>query len=456
MLFTDIKFWLFFIFIILIIKINSDFIKSVNLQSSIFLFSSYIFYAFWDWRFLSLIIIVSLQTFYLGKLIYEKPKRKNFLLSISVIINLLIIFYFKYFNFFANEFLNLFSLNDDFILPNIILPVGISFYIFQSLTYIIDIYFRKIVPEINIISYLAYVSFFPQLVAGPIERASFLLPQFKKLKKITVENLYIAAKYILIGLSYKIVIANQLAKYVDNVFINFNSLDGGTLLLGAILFSIQIYCDFCGYSLIAIGTAKVMNITLSKNFDNPYFATSLRDFWRRWHISLSSFFKDYVYIPLGGSRVDSKKLVFRNLLITFGLSGLWHGANWTFIIWGILNGFLLFSQSFIKLKLPKVISWLITFISISFLWILFRSNSISDSYLYIYGIFSDLSFPTINRNETMILSYFIFIDLLLNYYKNLKEYWFNSFTLQNYILVFMFIVILLSDNTQMNFIYFEF
>ena len=266
------------------------------------MFASYLFYSYWDWRFLSLIIVVSFQTFYFGKLIKIFVKHKKIYFIFFILINLLILFFFKYFNFFFLNFVNLFNLNNDLVLNRIILPVGISFYIFQSITYVIDIYFEKIKPEKNIINYFAYVAFFPQLVAGPIERASSLLPQFKKLHGVNLRNFYLGLKYIIIGLSFKIVIADHLATHVDKIFNLYYDLSGGVLLLGALLFSIQIYCDFCGYSLVAIGVAKIMNFNLSRNFDTPYFATSIKNFWRRWHISLSNFFKDYVYIPLGGSR----------------------------------------------------------------------------------------------------------------------------------------------------------
>ena len=248
MLFTDFNFWYFFLLVIFIIQLNFKFIKSINFQNIFLLFASYLFYSYWDWRFLSLIIVVSFQTFYFGKLIKSFIKNKKIYLISSISINLLILFFFKYFNFFSLEFANLLNLKNDIVLNKIILPVGISFYIFQSLTYVVDIYFEKINPEKNIINYFAYVSFFPQLVAGPIERASSLLPQFNKLHGVNLKSFYLGFKYIIIGLSFKIVIADNLASYVDKIFNRYYELSGGVLSLGAILFSIQIYCDFCGYS----------------------------------------------------------------------------------------------------------------------------------------------------------------------------------------------------------------
>tara|TARA_S200000501_G_C20862288_1_gene760399 strand:- start:1386 stop:2756 length:1371 start_codon:yes stop_codon:yes gene_type:complete len=456
MLFTDFNFWYFFLVVIFIIQLNFKYIKSINFQNIIFLIASYLFYSFWDWRFLTLIIIVSFQTYYFGKLIKLFNQNKKIYLISSIFINLFVLFFFKYFNFFSTEFLNFLNLEDDIVLSKIILPVGISFYIFQSITYVVDIYFGKIKPETNIINYFAYVAFFPQLVAGPIERASSLLPQFTKLHGINIKNFYLGLKYIIIGLSFKIVIADQLASYVDKIFYKYYELPGGLLLLGSLLFSIQIYCDFCGYSLIAIGVAKIMNFNLSRNFDTPYFSNSIKNFWRRWHISLSNFFKDYVYIPLGGSRSKTKLKCFRNLMITFTLSGIWHGANWTFFIWGFLNGLLLFMQNIFKVKLPKIISWTLTLLSISFLWIIFRSQTIYDAYNYISRIFLDFQLPELRRDLIILVIYYLSIDFLLFKYKDISQIWFKNLTVQNYILFSMFIILFFVNKSQTNFIYFEF
>jgi len=456
MLFTDFNFWYFFIVVIFLIQLNFKFIKSINFQNIIFLFASYLFYSYWDWRFLTLIIIVSFQTFYFGRLIQLFIKNKKIYLISSILINLLVLFFFKYFNFFYEEFVNLLNLNNDLVLNKIILPVGISFYIFQSITYVVDIYFEKINPEKNIINYFAYVAFFPQLVAGPIERASSLLPQFKILNGINIENFYIGLKYIIIGLSFKIVIADHLGTYVDNIFDRYYELSGGLLLLGSLLFSIQIYCDFCGYSLVAIGVAKIMNFNLSKNFDTPYYSTSIKNFWRRWHISLSNFFKDYVYIPLGGSRSKTILKRFRNIIITFSLSGIWHGANWTFFLWGFLNGLLLFIQNIFKVKLPPIISWILTLLLVSFLWIIFRSQTIYDAYNYISRIFLEFQLPELSRDLIITLIYYFSIDFLLFKYKDIKQIWFKNLIAQNYILCFMLIILFLTNKSQTNFIYFEF
>lgn len=301
MLFSSSIFWVFFAVVALLLESNTRFIGSIKIQNFILLIASYFFYGYWDWQFLSLIFLVSLQTYIFAKLIDKYKNHKKIALISSVLINISVLFYFKYANFFVSELVYAFGVKNSFTLENIILPVGISFYIFQSFTYVLDVYFGKIHPEKDPVKYFTFIAFFPQLVAGPIERASELLPQFNHLKKITLDNLYVGIKIIIIGLFLKSFIADSIAPFTDQIFMNYSNFNGGTLLIGAIGFTIQIYGDFAGYSLIAIGVAKIMNFELMKNFNTPYFSISIQDFWRRWHISLSSFFRDYVYIPLGGS-----------------------------------------------------------------------------------------------------------------------------------------------------------
>ncbi len=456
MLFTESIFWYFYISVISLIKINFVWIKSIRLQNIILLISSYFFYSYWDWRFLSLIILVSFQTFIFGKVLNSRISYRRAYLLGSVGINILVLAYFKYYNFFASEFLKLIGLNESFTLEKVILPVGISFYIFQSMTYVIDIYLRKIKPETNIVNYFTYISFFPQLVAGPIERASSLLPQFNKLHNITKRNLYSGLKLVIIGLFLKVVIADNLGVYVDRIFKTYEDLNGGSLLLGAISFAIQIYGDFCGYSLIAIGVAKIMGFVLMENFDTPYFSTSIQQFWKRWHISLSSFFKDYIYIPLGGSRVQNKYLAARNILVTFFVSGIWHGANWTFILWGSIHGFLLVIQRNINVKIPKILSWILTISVVLLLWVLFRSETIPDAFIYLSKIFREFDIPDIGKGTMIYFFYFLVVDLLLSYYKKIDEIWFGKYFFQNYILFFMLVLVLGSNSANSNFIYFEF
>jgi len=335
--------------------------------------------------------------------INEKPKRKKWLL-ISIFSNLGILFGFKYFNFFSQNIQTLFdNYNIFFEMPffNVLLPVGISFYTFQTLSYTIDVYNNKTTAQKHLGVFAVYVSFFPQLVAGPIERSNHLLPQFFKKHDFNYLRVKAGFQKMLWGFFKKIVIADNLAILVDGVYNNVDNYSGLTLIVATIFFTFQIYCDFSGYSDIAIGTAKVMGFELRENFKRPYFSKSIREFWQRWHITLSTWFRDYVYIPLGGNRTVKWKWYY-NLIITFLVSGLWHGANWTFVIWGALHGsFLIFAiifaqpkekiNQFIKNRnifLNKIFDVSITFILVAFAWIFFRSNNINDA---IYVI-SNLNF----------------------------------------------------------------
>ena len=316
--------------------------KNLKLQNFFLLIVSYIFYGWWDWRFLSLIFISSMVDYIVGLSIYktdDSSKRKRLLL-ISMFVNLGFLGFFKYYNFFADSLIDLFSNFSISLHPrtlNIILPVGISFYTFQTMSYTLDIYRKKMEPTNDIIAFFAFVSFFPQLVAGPIERAKNLLPQFMKKRKFDYETATDGLRQILWGLLKKIIIADSCAHVVDYIFANYQFYNGSVLLMGVIFFAFQIYGDFSGYSDIAIGSAKLFGFDLMRNFAYPYFSRNIAEFWRRWHISLSTWFRDYVYIPLGGSYVNKWKRI-RNIIITFTVSGFWHGANWTFIFWGFLNG----------------------------------------------------------------------------------------------------------------------
>ena len=312
----------------------------------------------------------------------------------SVTLCLLVLLFFKYFNFLANTVIDiinaLFVNSYDYIVLNIILPVGISFYTFQTLSYVIDVYKEKYEPEKNFFYYALYVSFFPQLVAGPIERSNNLIPQFKEKEGIKKENISMGLKYMLKGYVEKIMIADMVGLFVNPIFNDINNANGLLVLIGSILFSVQILGDFAGYSNIAIGVAKLFNINLTKNFDAPYKATSIKEFWRRWHISLSNWFKDYLYIPLGGSHVS----VFRwtvNILVVFIVSGLWHGAGYTFLIWGLLHGIYqivgkltlntrdkLNNKIGLSSKSVNILRVVITYLLICFAWISFRSNNITD------------------------------------------------------------------------------
>ena len=361
------------------------------------LIASYAFYMFWNYKLIFLILFTTLIS-YGGALLInkykEKKKLKTFLMISSVTLCLLVLLFFKYFNFLANTVIDiinaLFVNSYDYIVLNIILPVGISFYTFQTLSYVIDVYKEKYEPEKNFFYYALYVSFFPQLVAGPIERSNNLIPQFKEKEGIKKENISMGLKYMFKGYVEKIMIADMVGLFVNPIFNDINNANGLLVLIGSILFSVQILGDFAGYSNIAIGVAKLFNINLTKNFDAPYKATSIKEFWRRWHISLSNWFKDYLYIPLGGSHVS----VFRwtvNILVVFIVSGLWHGAGYTFLIWGLLHGIYqivgkltlntrdkLNNKIGLSSKSVNILRVVITYLLICFAWISFRSNNITD------------------------------------------------------------------------------
>jgi len=453
--------------------------KSYRSQNILILISSYIFYGWWDWRFLSLIFFSSTADYILGGFLNKGKLDRKLILICSIVINISLLFVFKYYNFFIESFTILseklnFTVNDYSI--SIILPVGISFYTFQTLSYTIDIFNRKIKPTDDYISFLAYVSFFPQLVAGPIERASNLLPQFQQQRKFSTENIKLGVKQIIWGFFKKIVIADNCAIIVNSVYQNPEFYGYQSLILASVLFAIQIYCDFSGYSDIAIGTAKLFGFKLMQNFNYPYFSRDIAEFWRRWHISLSTWFRDYIYIPLGGSRVN-KYISLRNIFIIFLVSGFWHGANWTFIIWGLLHA-LLFVPSFImknnrknmdtiSLKNLSDISVLFnvlkTFIFVTFLWIIFRAENIEQAFFILKSIFTLHTAPGSVEMEilTKIIIVFsisvMFIFEFINRNKDFGLYSIKSFGLSRY-LFYILILFLISDNflSKQDFIYFQF
>ena len=408
MLFNSLQFVVFFPIVIILY-----FIIPHNKRWILLLIASYYFYMCWKVDYIILIMISTLIDYVCSNKmskINEKPKRKKWLL-ISIFSNLGILFGFKYFNFFSQNIQTLFdNYNIFFEMPffNVLLPVGISFYTFQTLSYTIDVYNNKTTAQKHLGVFAVYVSFFPQLVAGPIERSNHLLPQFFKKHDFNYLRVKAGFQKMLWGFFKKIVIADNLAILVDGVYNNVDNYSGLTLIVATIFFTFQIYCDFSGYSDIAIGTAKVMGFELRENFKRPYFSKSIREFWQRWHITLSTWFRDYVYIPLGGNRTVKWKWYY-NLIITFLVSGLWHGANWTFVIWGALHGsFLIFAiifaqpkekiNQFIKNRnifLNKIFDVSITFILVAFAWIFFRSNNINDA---IYVI------SNLNLNVTGLLN----------------------------------------------------
>ena len=380
---------------------------NLRTQNLFLLICSYFFYGVWDYRFLSLIIISSFVDFTVGLQISKSPSKriKNLYLIISLLVNIGFLFVFKYYNFFIDSFAELvtiFGFRSNLSTLNILLPVGISFYTFQTLSYTIDIYRGKLNPTQSIIDFFAYVAFFPQLVAGPIERASNLLPQFAKSREFDFHKAKDGMRQILWGLFKKVVIADNCAVFVNAIFDSYELHSGFILVIGAILFAFQIYCDFSGYSDIAIGTARLLGFNLMQNFAMPYFSRDIAEFWRRWHISLSTWFRDYVYIPLGGSR-GGKVMQLRNVFAIFLVSGFWHGANWTFIVWGFIHSMLYIPQVFFETNrkhagqiaanriFPGLLDFFkisITFCFVTLAWIFFRSDTIYDSFSYLHNLFN--------------------------------------------------------------------
>ncbi|MFK8060000.1 MAG: MBOAT family protein [Polaribacter sp.] len=406
--------------------------KNLKSQNIFIVLASYVFYGWWDWRFLSLILISTLVDYSIGKLLAQTNKKVNrkILLLISLSINLGILGFFKYYNFFIDNFTTVFSFLGKELAGNsinIILPVGISFYTFQTLSYTIDVYKGKLNPEENVFNFAAFVSFFPQLVAGPIERATHLLPQFKTKRTFNYTKAVDGLKQILWGLFKKIVIADNCAEYANYIFNNSDDLSGSTLILGALFFTFQIYGDFSGYSDIAIGTSRLFGFNLKQNFAFPYFSRDVAEFWRRWHISLSTWFRDYLYIPLGGSRGSIYKKI-RNTIIVFTVSGFWHGANWTFIVWGLLNAIyflplLLTNSNRANLGIvaqgkyvpnaKETFKIICTFSLIVFSWIFFRAENITHAINYIKVIFSPSLFTIpdfIPSKELILILFFIIIE----------------------------------------------
>jgi D-alanyl-lipoteichoic acid acyltransferase DltB (MBOAT superfamily) len=402
MLFNSLDFAIFFPIVFILYWLLS---KHLTIRNALILVSSYVFYGWWDWRFLFLIIISSFVDFFIGKQLYktENQRKRKQLLLVSLFVNLGFLVYFKYTNFFIDTFADSFRLLGkelEISTLNIILPVGISFYTFQTLSYTIDIYRKQLKPSKDWLSFFAFVAFFPQLVAGPIERASHLLPQFYKTYKFNYNQVKSGLLLMAFGLFKKMVIADRLAILVNQVYNNPSDYHGVDVIIATVFFAFQIYCDFSGYSDIAIGAARTMGFDLMKNFDSPYLSKSITEFWRRWHISLSTWFRDYVYIPLGGSR-NGKYRTYSNLFIVFLVSGLWHGAALTFVIWGAIHGFIIVLEKvfekqrktlYAKLYISensiarKLIFIPLIFVIVCFAWIFFRANNLSDSILLIRNI----------------------------------------------------------------------
>lgn len=476
MLFNSIEFALF---LPLVFALYWLFNSKIKIQNLIILISSFIFYGWWDWRFLFLIALSTLVDFNIGLAIgrSESSSKRKALLWTSILVNIGLLGFFKYYNFFIENFVEafrLFGIRLDSWTLSIILPVGISFYTFQTLSYTIDVYRKNLKPTKDIIAFSSFVSFFPQLVAGPIERATNLLPQFQRKRSFDYAKSVDGMRQILYGLFKKIVIADNCALVVNEVFADYANQPGSALFYASILFGFQIYCDFSGYSDIAIGTARLFGFSLMKNFAFPYFSRDIAEFWRRWHISLSTWFRDYVYIPLGGSK-GSKTFVIRNVFIIFLVSGLWHGANWTFIIWGFLNAlFILPLIAFNRHRVytDSIETWnglpgasdffriVFTFSLTSLAWIFFRAEDLGQAFGILDKIFSSSLLNSFSLDSTLLFLLLFFICWEWNY-RN-REHglqlgkMFSNRYLRWGVYYFFILLIVLFSGKQADFIYFQF
>ena len=481
MLFNSISFAIFLPLVFLFYWFFTN--KNLKVQNLFLLVSSYFFYACWDWRFLFLLIFSTFLDYFAGIKIAEsdnKKHKKNWL-WLSIVVNLGFLGVFKYYNFFSSSLsdaLLLLGVKDNFGTLQFILPVGISFYTFHGLSYVIDIYNNKIKPEKNIVDYSVFVSFFPLLVAGPIERATHLLPQIRRRREFDYNKAVDGLRQVLWGLFKKVVIADQCAEYANQIFNNSTDYSGSTLVLGALFFTFQIYGDFSGYSDIALGTARLFGIELLRNFAFPYFSRDIAEFWRRWHISLSSWFKDYLYIPLGGSK-GGVMMRIRNTFIIFLVSGFWHGANWTFIVWGFLNALfimpsIIFNTNRNNLEIVAKGKYLpnfkdlfsigITFSLTVFAWIFFRANNMEHAIQYISEILSP-SFFTLPyfENGTLALPIIILVIffMVIEWLGREGKYAIENIQTKNKIVRWTFYYILVTlifvfAGSDQQFIYFQF
>jgi len=479
MLFNSIQFALFFTLVFLLYWFATG--KKYKIQNILLLVSSYYFYGCWNWHFLFLLIFSTGLDYFTGLMMADAPnkRKKQLWFWLSVCVNLGFLGVFKYYNFFIDSFADLlaaFGLQAHFSTLQVILPVGISFYTFHGLSYVIDIYNDRIKPERNFINYSVFVCFFPLLVAGPIERATHLLPQITKARVFDYEKAVDGLRQILWGLFKKIVIADNCATVVNSVFDNYQSQSASNLALGAVLFAFQIYGDFSGYSDIALGTARLLGIELLRNFGFPYFSRDIAEFWRRWHISLTTWFRDYLYIPLGGSR-GSKWMSIRNTFIIFLVSGFWHGANWTFLFWGAFHAvlflpLLIFGRNRLHTNsvaggkffpsFREFIQMIVTFGLVVIGWIFFRAPSLTVSFHYLSSLLSS-SFFTLPTYKITTLGIFVFILLITEWIQREKKHGLAQFeilvkfkSVRWVFYVFLILSIIQFGGKSETFIYFQF
>jgi D-alanyl-lipoteichoic acid acyltransferase DltB (MBOAT superfamily) len=455
--------------------------KNLKLQNLFILAVSYIFYCWWDWRFLFLIILCSTMNYVAGVLLSstEKQINRKLILALSCILSLGLLGVFKYFNFFVDNFINAFAfigIRLEARTLNIILPVGISFYTFKALSYTIDVYRRKLERAKDAVAFFSFVGFFPQLLAGPIDRATTLLPQFYLKRTFEYDKAVDGLRQILWGFFKKVVIADNCAIYVNQIFANYETLPASTLVLGAVYFSFQIYCDFSGYSDISIGTARLLGFSSMKNFSVPYFSRDIAEFWRRWHISLTSWFRDYLYIPLGGNR-GAKYKVIRNTFIVFLVCGFWHGANWTFIFWGFINALYFLpllvlgknrknldtvAHGKILPSMKEFLQILSTFTFATLAWIFFRAESIGQAFSYIGHIFSISLISAPKGSDPEKIFPFLLILIIVEWVQRDKEHGLD-FSNSNVpssakIIIYytLLTIIMLFYASQQTFLYFQF
>ena len=448
----------------------------------ILLVASYYFYMSWNVKYVVLILLTTFVSYLCGILVEKTDKKsmKIFWMVLALVVSLGVLFFFKYFNFISESVAavcNSIAIPMQPVTLNLVLPVGISFYTFQSLSYVIDVYKKDVKAEKHFGKYALFVSFFPQLVAGPIERTGNLMPQLIEEQHFDLKEASYGLRQMLLGFIKKLIIADSISRYADIVFDNVQYYFGLTFIVAAILFTFQIYCDFSGYSDIAIGTSKLLGIKLMTNFSSPYYATSIKDFWGRWHISLSTWFRDYIYIPMGGNRCSKFRNAI-NLMVTFLVSGLWHGANWTFIIWGGLHGLYQVIGKFItgkfNSKFPKVIRTIVTFALVAFAWIFFRADSVKDAFFVVSHLHNgllhfsnawikmmiDMGFNGFSLAKTVVA---IAVLMVFDYFAQSRDLFKQMDKLKPvlrwliYLVIVCFIIILkLHNGTNQNFIYFQF
>ena len=389
---------------------------SKTLQNGLIVAASLVFYGWWDWRFLGLLLITALSTYFAGMWMgkTDDEKKRKWINWSAIVFNIGILFFFKYFNFFVLSFADAFSLfgaDVNVHTLKILLPVGISFYTFTALSYSIDVYQRKVEPSRDVLAYLAYVTFFPSILSGPISRAQKQLPQYFEKRVFDYDKAVSACKILLLGGVMKLCLADRIGIYVDAVYANIAQHNGTTLLFTSIMYTIQIYADFAGYSLMAIGSGRLLGIELQTNFIRPYFAKTVTDFWRRWHISLTTWFRDYIYFPLGGNRCSKARWML-NTMIVFTVSGLWHGAAYTFIIWGAMHGACMVIERLVygekikhisdKFSMVNLLRLMLTFTIVNFAWVFFRVSDFGDVMTIFRKIFTEPGMPFLDTNTLMM------------------------------------------------------